>query len=279
MYCEKCGAENLETATLCQNCGGIFVFSKPSRTSGMALASIILGISGITMFALMGIAWIIGLIFGILALHISGITMFGLMGIAWIISLVFGILSLNKINKSGGQIKGKGFAITGIVTSSSGLAVLLVIIGIVMFFTSAQTLSTRRKLVNIQESGLLTAFHHGSPAIKGMVNVFTEQSKTEANFAAVLFTPDDQYNKASYIRQSLTCELAEKTPLEITWQFKANTDKGDLYDFTINSATGQNSMRSTTVIITYDGTEQVVFENLSYKITIAPPEPVPELQE
>lgn len=273
MYCEKCGAENLEGAALCQNCGGIFVFSKPSRTSGMALASTVLGISGITMFALMGIAWIIGLIFGILALHISGITMFGLMGIAWIISLVFGILSLNKINKSGGQIKGKGFAVTGIVTSSSGLAVLLVVIGVVMFFTSAQTISTRRKLINIQNSGLLTVLHHGSPAIEGWVNVFTEQGDTKANCAAVLFTPDDQYGKASYIRQRLTCELAEKAPLEITWQFRANTDQGDLYNFTINSAVGQNSIRSTTVIVTYDGTEQVVFESLSYKITIAPPEP------
>ena len=196
MYCEKCGAENLETATICQNCGGVFVFSKPSRTSGMALASTILGISGITMFALMGIAWIIGLVFGILAMHISGIVMFGLMGIAWIISLVFGILSLNRINKSSGQIKGKGFAVTGITTSSSGLAALLVIIGIVMFFTSAQTISTRRKLVNIQKSGLLATLHQGSPAIEGLVKVFTEQSDTEANFAAVLFIPDDRYDKA-----------------------------------------------------------------------------------
>ena len=279
MYCEKCGAENLEGAAMCQNCGGIFIFGKPSRTSGMALASTVLGISGITMFALMGIAWIIGLVFGILALHISGITMFGLMGIAWIISLVFGILSLNKINKSGGQIKGKGFAITGIVTSSSGLAVLLVIIGIVMFFTSAQTLSTRRKLISMQNSGLLTMPHQGSPAIEGTVSVFTEQNETEADFAAALFTSDDQYDKASYIRRSLTCGEAEKAPLEIIWQFKTNTDKGDLYDFTINTALGENSMRSTTLTVTYDGTEQVVFESLSYKITIAPPDPEPELQE
>ena len=272
MYCEKCGAENLETATLCQNCGGIFVFSKPSRTSGMALASIILGISGITMFALMGIAWIIGLIFGILALHISGIIMFGLMGISWIISLVFGILSLNKINKSGGQIKGKGFAVTGITTSSSGLAALLVIIGVVMFFTSAQTLSTKRKLINIQESGLLTSLHQGSPAIEGTVNVFTDESNTMATCATALFTPLDQYDKASYIRQRLVCGPEEKGPLEIIWQFMANTDQGDLYDFTINSPAGQNAISSTTIKITYNGTEQLVFENPSYKVIITPPE-------
>lgn len=276
MYCEKCGAENLETATICQNCGGVFVFSKPSRISGMAIASIILGISGITMFALMGIAWIIGLIFGFLALYVSGITMFALMGTAWIISLVFGILSLNKINKSGGLIKGKGFAVTGIATSSSGLGLLLITIGFVMFFTSAQAISARRNFINMRNSGLITTVDRGQPTIAGWVNVFTEQSDTEANYTAVLFTPDDPYDTASYIRQHLTCGSADTTPLEIAWQFKTSTDEGDLYDFTIIMPINHNATSSTTVMITYDGTEQIIFESNTYKITITPPELEPQ---
>ena len=278
MYCEKCGAENLETATLCQNCGGVFVFSRPSRISGMAISSTILGISGITMFALMGIAWIIGLIFGILALYISGITMFGLMGIAWIISLVFGILSLNRINKSSGQIKGKGFAITGITTSSSGLGLLLLTIGFVMFFTSAQAVSARKNFIKMRNSGLIATVDRGQPAIEGMVNIFTQQSDTEANCIAVLFTPDAPYDTTSYIRHNFTCGPAEGTPLEISWQFKTNTDKGDLYDFTIIMPLDHNATSSTTVTITYDGTEQIIFEDKTYKITLTPPEPETETQ-
>ena len=278
MYCEKCGAENLETATLCQNCGGVFVFSKPARTSGMAISSTILGISGITMFALMGIAWIIGLIFGFLALYISGVTMFCLMGIAWIISLVFGIISLNKINKSGGQIKGKGFAVTGIATSSSGLGLLLLTIGFVMFFTSAQAVSARKNFINMRNSGLIATADQGRPAIEGMVNIFTSQSDTEANCIAVLFTPDDPYDTASYIRQNFTCGPADETPLEISWQFKTNTDEGDLYDFTIIMPLDHNATSSTTVTIVYDGTEQIILENGTYKITITPPEPEPQEQ-
>ena len=91
MYCQKCGADNLENAAMCQQCGGVFVYSKPTRTSGMAITSMILGISGFSMFGVFGITWIIG--------------------------LVFGIIALGRIGKSGGQLKGKGFAITGIATS------------------------------------------------------------------------------------------------------------------------------------------------------------------
>ena len=119
---------------------------------------------------------------------------------------------------------------------------------------------------------MLTSLHQGSPAIEGRVDVFTEQSDTAATCAAALFTPLDQYDKASYIRQRLTCGPAENPLPEIIWQFRANTDEGDLYDFTINSPLSQNSISSTTVKITYDGTEQLVFENPSYKVMIAPPE-------
>jgi len=56
-----------------------------ARTSGLAIASLILGICGLP-FA------VVGLIFGIVALH--------------------------RINKSGGELKGRGLAIAGIVVSS-----------------------------------------------------------------------------------------------------------------------------------------------------------------
>ena len=90
MYCEKCGAENLEGANICQQCGGVFVFSKPSRSSGLAVTSMILGISGFSIVGLMGVTLIllamtINLFIGI----VCGFTMFGLMGVAWLAGLVF----------------------------------------------------------------------------------------------------------------------------------------------------------------------------------------------
>jgi hypothetical protein len=119
MYCQKCGSENLENAAICQSCGGVFVYSKPTKTSGMAITSMILGISGFSMLGVFGITWILG--------------------------LVFGILALNKIGKASGAIKGRGLAITGIATSAAGLAFLLTVIGVWLFINSATTFSLHKK--------------------------------------------------------------------------------------------------------------------------------------
>lgn len=71
--------------------------SSPSKTSGLAIASLVLGILGITC--------ILPLIGAILA-------------------LVFGIIALNQISKSGGSIKGHGQAVTGLILGCIGLIII-----------------------------------------------------------------------------------------------------------------------------------------------------------
>ena len=157
MYCQKCGAENLENAAICQSCGGVFVYSQPTRTSGMAITSTILGITGFSMFGIFGVTLILGLIFGILAFVAWILSLvFGTLSlITWIIGLLLGIMAINKISKSGGVIKGKGFAISGLSASAFGLALLLTIVGVLLFINSATTLSIHKKMKAQQTSAVV----------------------------------------------------------------------------------------------------------------------------
>ncbi|MFA5291673.1 MAG: zinc ribbon domain-containing protein [Phycisphaerae bacterium] len=152
MYCQKCGAENLENAAICQSCGGVFVYSKPTRTSGMAITSTILSITGFSLFGIFCITLILGLIFGIMALITWILSLvFGILAlITWILGLVLGIMAMSKVSKSGGQIRGKGFAVSGVSLSASGLALLLTIVGVLLFISSATTLSLQKKMKSQQ---------------------------------------------------------------------------------------------------------------------------------
>ena len=104
MNCSKCGKENPDDACFCNSCGSV-LNSTPTdapaitvKTSGMAIAALVLGILGFCTF-----------------------------GITAIPALIFGIISLVIIEKSGGRITGRGFAIAGIVTPVFGLLSLIVL--------------------------------------------------------------------------------------------------------------------------------------------------------
>ncbi len=107
MRCPNCGKENSEGSKSCQHCGHQFAAPGPSapagskpaaipetrsaisqapRTSGMAIASLVLGILGGCSF-----------------------------GLAGIVGLILGIIAYREIGRSQGQIRGKGMAITGII--------------------------------------------------------------------------------------------------------------------------------------------------------------------
>jgi len=97
MYCSKCGKENPDDAQLCHFCSSVLT-STPAqapalgvKTSGMAIAALVLGILSFFTF-----------------------------GITAIPALILGIISLVTIEKSGGRITGRGFAIAGIVTPVLG---------------------------------------------------------------------------------------------------------------------------------------------------------------
>jgi prepilin-type processing-associated H-X9-DG protein len=91
------------------------------RTSGLAIASLVLGILGITCL-----------------LPIIGA----------ILALILGIVALNQINKSGGSVKGQGKAITGIVLGGVGLTLIPVLILAAMLLPAlAQAREKARRVV------------------------------------------------------------------------------------------------------------------------------------
>jgi hypothetical protein len=98
MYCPKCGKENVEGAQLCSACSWILssVSTAPlpdAKTSKAAVWAIVLGI-------------------------LAGFTS----ALTTIPAIICGIIAIGKINKSRGQLKGKGLAITGIIASVAGPA-------------------------------------------------------------------------------------------------------------------------------------------------------------
>ena len=108
MVCPKCQREIPDSAPYCAYCGVRFAHpaatappSSPPRTSGLAVASLILGILG-------------------------GLVITGLLG------LIFGIMALVQIGRSQGRLRGQGLAIAGIVIS--GLALLFIPIMAAMVF-------------------------------------------------------------------------------------------------------------------------------------------------
>jgi hypothetical protein len=106
MYCQRCGAENPDDVQFCNSCGSVLTpFAQTNaglittKTSGMAIAALVLGI----------LSFLLGIITGLPA-------------------FILGIISLINIEKSGGRLTGKGFAITGIVTPIFSFVFLIFVI-------------------------------------------------------------------------------------------------------------------------------------------------------
>ena len=91
MYCPKCRAQNPDVARICSSCHAVLTPPtaqapiSPAKTSGLAIAALVLAI-------------------------LSPFTCF----ISAIPAIILGIVSLVKISQSRGQLKGVGFAVTGI---------------------------------------------------------------------------------------------------------------------------------------------------------------------
>ena len=104
MFCPNCGTENPEGSSVCQTCGAqltppapppvqqVIVTSPP--TSGLATASLVFGILGWILLPLLGN----------------------------VLAVIFGHMAQSEINKSEGQLGGKGSATAGLVLGYLGLA-------------------------------------------------------------------------------------------------------------------------------------------------------------
>jgi uncharacterized membrane protein YvbJ len=116
MYCPKCGAQNAEGNKICSQCGAALTeevspAAQPTmvtaRTSGMATASLVLGI--------------IGIFFGLCS----------------ILAIIFGAIALGQINRDP-NLQGKGQAVAGLVLGIAvialGIIVVIVIIALGVAF-------------------------------------------------------------------------------------------------------------------------------------------------
>jgi uncharacterized membrane protein YvbJ len=116
MYCTQCGAENAEGNKICSKCGAALTTTasptataQPTlvtqKTSGFAIASLVLGIIGI------------------------------LLNFLCVLTIIFGAIALAQIGKNP-ALKGKGIAIAGLV-----LGILVLIIWIVAIVWIGSSLS------------------------------------------------------------------------------------------------------------------------------------------
>lgn len=108
MFCPKCGIENSDDRELCVSCSCVLnsTTSQPvvdARTSGLAVAALVLGI--LSIFTLL---------------------------ITTLPAIICGIIAVVKINKSRGQLKGMGLAITGIALPVAVLPVIAMLLAILM---------------------------------------------------------------------------------------------------------------------------------------------------
>ena len=109
MYCPKCGTENPDDVQLCRSCSWVLTSistvapSPDAKTSGLAITSLVLGI------------------LSIFTLFLTALP-----------AIILGIISIFKIEKSAGQLKGKGLAIAGIAVPAASLPIVALLMGILM---------------------------------------------------------------------------------------------------------------------------------------------------
>jgi len=109
MYCPKCGTENPDDAQVCSSCGSELPKTSATaenvvpKTSGLAIASLVLAV-------------------------LSPLTCL----MTAIPAIILGIVSLVKIEKSAGQLAGRGLAIAGIVIPPVVLPFVALLMGILM---------------------------------------------------------------------------------------------------------------------------------------------------
>ncbi len=122
MYCPSCGTQNADDSKFCQNCGRALTGTTETpqttpppvtssqtqpvtaevRTSGLAVASLVLGIIGL------------------------------LINLLGVLAIIFGAISLGQINREP-ELKGKGMAIAGLVL---GIIVVVIWILFLVFASS-----------------------------------------------------------------------------------------------------------------------------------------------
>ena len=137
MYCPKCGTENPDDVQLCRSCSWVLTSisttaqNPNARTSGLAITSLVLGI------------------LSIFTLFLTAIP-----------AIILGIISIFKIEKSAGQLKGKGLAIAGIAIPAISifLATMMLMLLAILMPAFARARAQAQRVVcakNMKEIGLM----------------------------------------------------------------------------------------------------------------------------
>jgi prepilin-type processing-associated H-X9-DG protein len=145
MYCSRCGVQNPDGSTHCVNCGSILMNTPPGQPVGVQQAVSVMGAEPKTS----GLA-IASLVMGILTLFCSLFMA--------IPAIICGIIALVKIGKSNGQLKGNGFAIAGIVVPAVlSLVIVPLLLAILMPVLSRTKHIAQRVVCGTNLKGLSTA--------------------------------------------------------------------------------------------------------------------------
>lgn len=144
MRCPRCGREATEGAAFCGGCGADLREShaqqradrdleqpappEPPRTSGLAIASLILGILGLICFPV----------------------------VFSVIGLILGIMALSAIARSGNRLQGQGMAVAGTILSGIGVLLIPVIAAILfpVFSQAREKARTATCMSNVKQLGL-----------------------------------------------------------------------------------------------------------------------------
>jgi hypothetical protein len=122
MFCPKCGTQVEPGSSFCQKCGA--AVSQPAaapapsptstaspfpnqtamavKTSGMAVAALVLGIVGMFFFPF----------------------------VPSVLAIIFGALGIGQVNRSSGILKGKGMATAGIVLGIVSIVMMIIVIAL-----------------------------------------------------------------------------------------------------------------------------------------------------
>lgn len=185
MNCPKCGTENPNDAKSCWFCSSILTPVSPSgfvqsaKTSGLAIASLVLGI-------------------------LAPLTCF----LTAIPAIIFGIVGLVKIGKSTGQLKGNGLAIAGICVSGSGtllalLPIFALMMGMMMGIMMPALAKTRQVAFRMVCAQNLSAL---GKAMHIYANDYNDMFPTPSKWCDLLI----EHNEVS--KQTFRCPCIEEGP-------------------------------------------------------------------
>ncbi len=134
MYCPKCGSQNPDGVQLCGSCSWVLTSTSAhgpnpdAKTSGLAIASLVLGI-------------------------LSFFTCF----ITAVPAVILGVVGLLKINRSAGQLKGTGLAVAGMALPVVALPIIAMVAAIMMPALSRTKGLAQRLVCATNMQGLGTA--------------------------------------------------------------------------------------------------------------------------